>query len=471
MRKELLRITLICSVILSFSIKSQIIGTKFAPDSTYWKEQGDWWQSMTNHPYIYHFNYLLGDTIIGNKYYQKVYSVSRNSNIFDTVCLGSLQLLHYINRTLYVNNIKIYDFNKTVGDTENIYLPWTTNHPAGYYTFTVSIADSAFIGNKWRKQLTYSSVPGVQISLKRIEGIGDINYGLAPNYGTIETYKMLGGNYKLNCFSEHFQNTYGSGCGVKSICGSANSTSKITCNSLSGNINFSIYSGTAPYLFTFQPPQLCSSTYTAVSSSTICTFSLSCPGNYIIYIKDANGNNLGSINHSVGLDSIIIIPVNSTTDTICDNQSISLNITPSSSNFTITSINWSNGGNSPSITVSPIITTTYSVSGLYTTISSRTCTAKGSKKINVNNCIGIEELIQPEHISIYPNPSNNLIYIFKASGIEIYKMIMTTIDGKKIVTELQNQRIIVSSIPEGIYYLEIITNKGNLNKKLIILHD
>lgn len=471
MKFVLHRIILFCSIVISFSLNSQITGTKFAPDSTYWKEQGDWWQSMSSHPYIYHFNYLLGDTIIGNKFYQKVYSMTRNSNVFDTVCLGSLKLLHYNNRTLFVNDIKIYDFNKTVGDTENIYLPWTTNHPAGYFTFTVNIVDSAFIGNKWRRQLTYSFVPGVNISLKRVEGIGDINYGLAPNYGTIETYKMLGGNYKLNCFSEHFQNTYGTGCGVNSICGSVIPTSKMACNSYSSNVTFSIYSGTPPYSFTIEPPPLCASSYTSISTSSIAVTSLSCAGVYTFHISDSNNMNIGSITHTVSLDTVINVPVNSLTDTICDNQTITLNITAANPNFSINPINWSNGGNGPSITVAPNITTTYSVTGLYTTVSSRTCTAKGSKKINVKNCIGIEELYLHEMITVYPNPSSNLIYINNLSNILINEISIITVEGKKIKTELQNQKIIIPDIAEGLYYIQIVTEKGRLFKKIIIQRD
>jgi len=471
MRNVLNRAFLFITILISFAVKSQITGTKFAPDSTYWKEQGDWWQSMTSHPYIYNFKYLLGDTIIGNKYYQKVYSVTRNTNIFDKVCRGSLQLMHYDNRVLYMNDKKYYDFNKVVGDTENIYLPWTTNHPAGYYTFTVNIVDSTNIGNKWRKQLTYSFVPGVNISLKRVEGVGDLNYGLAPNYGTIETYKMLGGNYKLNCFSEHFQNTYGNGCGISSICSIVNPTSKIACNSVTSNVNFNIYAGVTPYTFTIQPPNTCSTTYTAISTTTATTFSLTCAGVYTINLKDANNSSLGLVTHTVSLDTLINVTVFSTMDTICNTQASTLSVISSSPSYTLNPISWSNGGSGSAIIVTPNTTTTFSVISLYSTSSTRTCTAKGSKTIIVKSCIGMEELTLSNFINIYPNPAKDRLIIINSLENYIYETTIFTIDGKKVNSYFKSNEISVGEIPEGIYYLKFHTDKGDFFRKLVIQRD
>lgn len=457
-------------ILLTGKLGSQVIGTKFAPDSSYWKENGSWitggGPGNLTYTYGYSNKYIHGDTIVNNKYYQKLFITNRPE--FDTICLGSLNLIHYNNQKLYLNNNRIYDFSLNLGDTINIYYNWTPNHPAGYFTYTVSVCDSVYIG-KWRKRLNLVRPPNTFVinNIKWVEGIGDINYGFNASYYSLEIILPIG-YWKLNCFSEHFQNTYGIGCGLNTMCGLVNNASNMACNATSSNINFKIYSGIPPFTFTIQPPPSCASTYTAISTATATTFSLNCPGIYTINLKDSNNSNLGIVTHSVSLDSTINIVVSTAQDTICDNQSTTLSVVSTGSNYTIYPINWSNGGNGSAITVTPTITTTYSVNGLYTTVASRTCTAKGSKLINVISCVGIMELNEADNLLFFPNPSKNQINFLVKSELVIHEILLLTIDGKKIEINIENNTINFGDISEGVYYLDIKTNKGKTSKKIII---
>lgn len=472
MRNVLNRAFLFITILTSFTVQSQITGAKFAPDSTYWRESGSWIISGGPGNFIYTYSYpnqyIKGDTIIGNKYYQKMYNTNRS--VFDTVCLGSSILIHYENRKLYLNNSRIYDFGLVLGDTINMYYGWTPNHPSGYYTYTVSAYDSVNIGNKWRKRINLIRPPNTFLvnNIKWVEGIGDINYGFNASYTSLEIILQIG-FYKLNCFSEHFQNTYGNGCGISSVCSIVNPTSKIACNSVTSNVNFNIYAGVAPYTFTIQPPNTCSTTYTAISTTTATSFSLTCAGVYTINLKDANNSSLGLVTHTVSLDTLINVPVFATPDTICNTQASTLSVVSSSPNYTLNPITWSNGGSGSAIIVTPNTTTTYSVISLYSTLSTRTCTAKGSKTIIVNSCIGMEEFTLSNFINIYPNPANDRLIIINSFENNIYETTIYTIDGKRINSYFKTNEISVGEIPEGIYYLKFQTDKGFFFRKLVIL--
>lgn len=465
------RISCLYLILLSSSIFSQITGTKFAPDSTYWREYGSWMTSFMNFSYTHPNKYIRGDSIIGTKYYQKIYYTNRSS--FDTVCLGSINLVHYDNKKVFFNNNLIYNFNLTPGDTFSVYYNISPIHPPGYYTYTVSTRDSINVGNKWRTRIKLTApFPYLVQNLNWVEGIGDINYGFNPSYSTIEFALSVSGFYYLNCFSEHFQNTYGSGCGVRSICSAVNQTSKMACNLTNSNINFNIYAGVAPFKFTFSPPSACALTYTAISTSTATTFSLTCAGIYTINLMDSNNSNLGTITHTVTLDTLINIGINTLKDTVCENQSTLLSIVNSSPSYTINPIFWSNGSVGPSTIATPSVTTTYSVNGLYTTILTRTCTAKGAKTIHVKSCVGIEEVNKLIYISIFPNPSNEKITIINNSGYMIQDIQFLTIEGKN--TNLKpntKNEIYIKDLAEGVYFVQLQTDLGIVNRKLIIQRD
>ncbi|MBO6880934.1 T9SS type A sorting domain-containing protein [Winogradskyella sp.] len=81
--------------------------------------------------------------------------------------------------------------------------------------------------------------------------------------------------------------------------------------------------------------------------------------------------------------------------------------------------------------------------------------------------LGIDDVVeQGLSVSVYPNPASEFITVeasFHIDDIELFD-----ITGKQVLKTVQTNAIKVSHLPNGIYLLKIVTNKGSLTKKLVI---
>lgn len=140
------------------------------------------------------------------------------------------------------------------------------------------------------------------------------------------------------------------------------------------------------------------------------------------------------------------------TNTICAGSNVIL-----TANGTNT-VSWSTGANTSSISVTPTITTTYSVTGSFTT----GCAETLSTSIQVLTCTGVNENKNEEtNISIFPNP-NNGSFIITTEKFESYTLINTL--GQIIQTfeiKEKNTEVNVYNLSPGIYYL---VNRNNSQK-------
>ena len=168
-----------------------------------------------------------------------------------------------------------------------------------------------------------------------------------------------------------------------------------------------------------------------------------------------------------GNSSIVTITINplpivtfNPLDTVCNyDDAFSLNASPAGGLFS------GNGviGNTfdPTTAGTGIHTITYS----YT--DSNMCTATQTADIIVNDCASINNT-ELKNITIYPNPTSNVINIKSESNkakISIYSL-----EGKKIYFNTINtsEQINVSNIETGSYILKIQINKNTYTKRLII---
>ena len=168
-----------------------------------------------------------------------------------------------------------------------------------------------------------------------------------------------------------------------------------------------------------------------------------------------------------GNSSIVTITINplptvtfNPLDTVCNyDDAFSLNASPAGGLFS------GNGviGNTfdPTTAGTGIHTITYS----YT--DSNMCTAIQTADIMVNDCASINNT-ELKNITIYPNPTSNVINIKSESNkakISIYSL-----EGKKIYFNTINtsEQINVSNIETGSYILKIQINKNTYTKRLII---
>ena len=70
-------------------------------------------------------------------------------------------------------------------------------------------------------------------------------------------------------------------------------------------------------------------------------------------------------------------------------------------------------------------------------------------------------------ISLYPNPSTDLITINIPSSIELESTILYDLLGKVVLSNSNNNQVNLSSLPTGVYILKITTSNGSITKKVI----
>jgi hypothetical protein len=164
-------------LLISPNLYAQITGSPFAPNDTRWSTRNRVCFSITNCPIWWNNFQITGDTVINNKYYQRL--DTNTSYYFDTSCLGFVNYFYYENRKLYVDTFLLYDFNLNAGDTFNLYvssIPLCSHN--GYYPMIVDSVDSVYYGSSWRKRITFFQMSGFAFGpIVWVEGIGDINYG------------------------------------------------------------------------------------------------------------------------------------------------------------------------------------------------------------------------------------------------------------------------------------------------------
>lgn len=86
--------------------------------------------------------------------------------------------------------------------------------------------------------------------------------------------------------------------------------------------------------------------------------------------------------------------------------------------------------------------------------------------------LGIKNQVQNENFSIYPNPAKDFITI-DFNNNYINHLSVFDIHGKEVISTDANQKehsitVNVSSLSKGIYFVQIKTNNGIVNKKIII---
>lgn len=99
------------------------------------------------------------------------------------------------------------------------------------------------------------------------------------------------------------------------------------------------------------------------------------------------------------------------------------------------------------------------------------CSDSDQQAITVG-CIGIEEL-SSELISIYPNPTKDIFTIQLINNVDVIKVVIYDLSGRLIqINENYNGgellKVDLSHYLNGVYQLEIITNKGIFNERIVL---
>lgn len=125
------------------------------------------------------------------------------------------------------------------------------------------------------------------------------------------------------------------------------------------------------------------------------------------------------------------------------------------------SYQWSTGEVSSVLDVYPTETTTYTVIGM-----NGNCLDTASVTITVNYN-GIGEVLSANDVHLYPNPAQQYVII---EGENISKITFSDITGRtvKSISAVTVNKIDISQFNNGVYFVQIIDNKGNLIVKKFV---
>ncbi len=127
-----------------------------------------------------------------------------------------------------------------------------------------------------------------------------------------------------------------------------------------------------------------------------------------------------------------------------------------------TTYSWNTGATTAAITVSPGVTTTYTVTGY----NAQGCMNTSIITQSVSLCTGVDELNSANEIIIFPNPSNGE---FTVKGVKGNFEIINSIGQTVYVSELNdNEEVKITSLAQGIYYLKIKDSK--VYKKIVVVN-
>ena len=148
--------------------------------------------------------------------------------------------------------------------------------------------------------------------------------------------------------------------------------------------------------------------------------------------------------------------VNATTSNslICVGSSVVLTASTSATSYT-----WNTGATTMSVSVSPTVSSTYTVN-----VSNAVgCTASSMVMVTVSLCTGVNEALAGS-ISVYPNPNNGVLNISltaelsKNSSLEIYDALGKLVTKQMLTDELNT--INISNLTNGIYTFKVLNNSN-----------
>lgn len=244
---------------------------------------------------------------------------------------------------------------------------------------------------------------------------------------------------------------------VTGTTGACTTTSMITINvstAISMNIaaSNSVSCSGAPVVLTASG----ASTYTWSTGPNTTTISVSPLVSTTYTVNGTSGSCNGSTVITIGVGTNPTVSSITSSSLICTLPSQqSATLTASGA----TTYSWNTGATTAAITVSPGVTTTYTVIGY----NAQGCSNSSIITQSVATCTGVDELNALNEISIFPNPSNGE---FTVKGVKGIVEIINSIGQTVYTSEINSDELKVTGLASGIYYLRVVNTKGS--KKIII---
>lgn len=93
-------------------------------------------------------------------------------------------------------------------------------------------------------------------------------------------------------------------------------------------------------------------------------------------------------------------------------------------------------------------------------------TTQHTFELTVDEELGIQNFSIEDQLQIYPNPASDILYLDASEGIFIEKSVIYSLLGEKVLISSE-ERIDVSRLSKGVYFIDIKTNRGRITKKIV----
>ena len=117
---------------------------------------------------------------------------------------------------------------------------------------------------------------------------------------------------------------------------------------------------------------------------------------------------------------------------------------------------WSTGATTSSITVTPSVSTVYTV----TTTYSVGCTDMRTVNVTVNPCTGINESENSQLLSIFPNPSKTQINI--NTDVNYTSLTIVNTIGQVMIKNEKTNVLSIESLSNGVYFIQLLNNENKV---------
>ncbi len=429
------------------------------------------WCEAVNSGFGIPIDYFLynqsNDTVINTKTYAKIFSTGNNSTFF--VREDTIAKKVYIKSNATASEVILYDFSLNVGDTLYAQYGWGAG-----YKLIVRTIDTVTILAGQRREFYLSDTSG-NVFYTAIESVGSVNDPFLNN-----GYPPGDPQYNLVCSYQNYTQVYDAGLYGYACYSYSNTPTPCNANftytvGLNGQVTFQDSTpGIASHHWTFGYGGTIDTT---VLNSPSVTISFPCNGNFTVACTVTSNSNTCYSNYNNSFVSIFNAPNSlhaSFTYTIgvsgqinCTNTSTGIGGGSNINSIwyvydsTHTLVNSSNL-DSPYFPLTP---NQYYIIELED--YSYPCYSYDTDTIYIPDITALRQIVnQNEQVNIYPNPVSTLIQI---GTKEIEEVSLYDLLGNEILTTKENE-IDVSSLTNGVYFIQVNTKENNYTQKVIVQH-
>lgn len=90
-----------------------------------------------------------------------------------------------------------------------------------------------------------------------------------------------------------------------------------------------------------------------------------------------------------------------------------------------------------------------------------------SKAFHVQPLMSAGSVALDKMLSIYPNPGSNTLYVRKHALVDIQSVQIRDMQGRIAVSQQDDNSVDVSQLPKGLYFVQVVTDKGAASLKFV----